>query len=570
LSVFRAWGVRAGLVLVLVAVGVFGSSASAFARGAHPFIQGGTVANEGQFPWMAWVDDGYEPVEPPAFACSGTVVSPTVILTAGHCVTESVAPNKVGPYTIVTGAVNRRSGTAVRTSVSKVIPYPGFKLGGSGCNPICGHDAGLLVLTKPISSPAITLATSPGDEKLLAPGSTAYEAGWGLTSPNGTEASEDLRWTSTTIQCVGLAGCDDSSAEFSIETANTSQKGTCEGDSGGPLWSETVDGPVEIGLTSHGPANACNQTDSTRVDEIMPWIEETIDANWPSSLAPEPELKAPAGGVVGVEPSFSGAAWPSGAIKLHIYHGSTPTGTEVASQEATASQGEWATKPLGAPLEPGEYTAQATETSTYATGPGTSNAVTFSVQAAPTITALSPKKGPTAGRTLVTVTGTGFKAATAVKFGTVEAKSFQVSASGTTLTAESPEAAAGTAAIYVTTPAGTNTAGKKDKFTFVAPKGPEVNYTLCLKYVGGSEECEAAAFEVNATPGEWRQASSPAGSQSGAFAVTGKDYTFYGWRYSAHDEGELVGVKGKKGVIAGEAKLPKATGVTFTLTPVKT
>ena len=555
-------------MLALVAVGVFGSSASAFASGASPLIQGGTVAKEGQFPWMAWVKIGGAP-ESYEEACSGTVVDPNVVLTAGHCVTESVAPIEAAKYTIVTGAVNRLSKTAVRSSISKVIPYPGFKLGGSGCSPICGHDAGLLVLSNPITSPGITLATSPADEKLLAPGATAFEAGWGLTSPNGTEEPEDLMWTSTTIQCVGVVGCNETAAEFSIESGNTSAKGTCEGDSGGPLWSETVDGPVEIGLTSRGPANECSETYSTRVDEIMPWIEEHIDANWPSSLAAEPELNAPAGGVASPQPSFSGTAWPSGAIKLHIYQGSTPTGTEVASLEATASQGEWATKALATPLEVGEYTAQATETSSYATGSGTSNAVTFSVQTAPTITALSPKKGPSAGRTLVTVTGTGFNGATAVKFGTVEAKSFEVSASGTTLTAESPEEAAGATAIYVTTPDGTNTAGKKDKFTFVAPKGPELNYTLCLKYSGGIEECEPAAFEVNTTPGEWRQASSPAGSQSGPFAVTGKNYTFYGWRYTSKEEGELVGVKGKKGVIAGEAKLPKRTGITFTLTPVK-
>ncbi len=51
---FRATGVRAGLVLVLVAVGVLGFSASAFASGASPFIEGGTVAKEGQFE-PSWV-----------------------------------------------------------------------------------------------------------------------------------------------------------------------------------------------------------------------------------------------------------------------------------------------------------------------------------------------------------------------------------------------------------------------------------------------------------------------------------------------------------------------------------
>jgi hypothetical protein len=88
----------------------------------------------------------------------------------------------------------------------------------------------------------------------------------------------------------------------------------------------------------------------------------------------------------------------------------------------------------------------------------------------PIVTALSPKKGTTAGGTLVTVTGSGFTGATTIKFGKVDARRFAVSQSGTTLTAESPQAPAGTVAIYVTTPSGTNAASKKDKFKIKAAK----------------------------------------------------------------------------------------------------
>ncbi len=82
---------------------------------------------------------------------------------------------------------------------------------------------------------------------------------------------------------------------------------------------------------------------------------------------------------------------------------------------------------------------------------------------APTVTALSPSKGTTAGGTIVAITGTGFTGTTAVKFGSTEAKRFAVN-SATSITAESPDESAGTVAIYVTTPSGTNSASKKDKF----------------------------------------------------------------------------------------------------------
>ncbi|MHA3701447.1 IPT/TIG domain-containing protein [Jatrophihabitans sp. YIM 134969] len=80
----------------------------------------------------------------------------------------------------------------------------------------------------------------------------------------------------------------------------------------------------------------------------------------------------------------------------------------------------------------------------------------------PTITSISPKKGPTAGGTTVTIQGTRFTGATAVKFGTVAATSFTV-VSDTKIQAVSP---AGTGAVQtkVTVPAGSVTGGT---FTYV-------------------------------------------------------------------------------------------------------
>ncbi|WP_328296185.1 IPT/TIG domain-containing protein [Kineococcus sp. NBC_00420] len=102
---------------------------------------------------------------------------------------------------------------------------------------------------------------------------------------------------------------------------------------------------------------------------------------------------------------------------------------------------------------------------------GTSTATTASKftfkTTAPSITTISPTAGPVAGGTSVTLTGINFTGATAVKFGTVAAKSFTVN-SATSITAVSAAGSAATVDITVTTPAGTSTTSAASKFTYAA------------------------------------------------------------------------------------------------------
>lgn len=86
---------------------------------------------------------------------------------------------------------------------------------------------------------------------------------------------------------------------------------------------------------------------------------------------------------------------------------------------------------------------------------------------APTVTGVSPASGTTAGTTSVTITGTNFTGATAVKFGVTNASSYVVN-SATQITAVAPAHAAGTVDITVTTPGGTSATGAADQYTFAA------------------------------------------------------------------------------------------------------
>jgi hypothetical protein len=82
-----------------------------------------------------------------------------------------------------------------------------------------------------------------------------------------------------------------------------------------------------------------------------------------------------------------------------------------------------------------------------------------------TVTKIEPNNGPLAGGTSVTITGTNFTGATAVKFGATNATSFTVN-SATSITAVSP-AGTGTVDVTVTTSEGTSAAGSADRFTYV-------------------------------------------------------------------------------------------------------
>ncbi|MQY30702.1 IPT/TIG domain-containing protein [Nocardia aurantia] len=90
---------------------------------------------------------------------------------------------------------------------------------------------------------------------------------------------------------------------------------------------------------------------------------------------------------------------------------------------------------------------------TVTTPGGTSNGIPFTYIAAPTLTAITPATGPITGATVVVLTGTGLTGATAVHFGLLPALSFTVD-SATQITAVTPPGL-GTVAVTVTTAGGT-------------------------------------------------------------------------------------------------------------------
>ncbi len=80
---------------------------------------------------------------------------------------------------------------------------------------------------------------------------------------------------------------------------------------------------------------------------------------------------------------------------------------------------------------------------------------------------VSPSSGPTAGGTVVTITGTNLNGATAVAFGGTAATNVVV-LSATQVLATAPAGSVGTVDVTVTTPYGTSPTSTADQFTYVA------------------------------------------------------------------------------------------------------
>jgi Trypsin len=234
--------------------------------------------------------------------CSGTVVAPNLVLTAGHCAenTQNGALNQVSGYRVLTGNVDAFAPEteAQVSTVSRVIACPCFdrhtKVG----------DVALLELATPTSAPAVTLAPLPRG------GAAVILAGWGDTYYKQNTPVEQLRWAPTVVQSPGW--CEREASPFSpaSETCTIEQPdrqtGACNGDSGGPLLLRepaASGGMVQIGITSHVYGNCATTSPSvfTRADAISAWIK-----GWAQALAPGAPVSPPSANVVG--PALPGIA----------------------------------------------------------------------------------------------------------------------------------------------------------------------------------------------------------------------------------------------------------------------
>jgi elastase-1 len=252
--------------------------------------------------------------------CSGTVVAPNLILTAGHCAEDmqTGVANEASGYRVTTGNVDWAASETERqvSGVTRVIVCSCFD------RHTAVGDVALLQLSTPTAAPVVTLAASPGA------GTAALLAGWGEEFAKQGTPVEQLRWAQTVVQapewCEREASPFSGASEVCTIDPPARQTGVCYGDSGGPLLvpePSAVGGMVQIGIASH-VYNECATTGPsvfTRADAISAWVRGWVQA---LALAQPASASMPAGLVAA--PTLAGVAsgrsvtLASGAISLAL------------------------------------------------------------------------------------------------------------------------------------------------------------------------------------------------------------------------------------------------------------
>jgi len=186
----------------------------------------------------------------------------------------------------------------------------------------------------------------------------------------------------------------------------------------------------------------------------------TVMVAGPSPALPTVAGISPSVGTIGggTQVTITGANFDT-ASTATVDFGAANPGTIVSDTGTTIV----ATDPAG--------TNRATVDVTVTTSAGTSAtspADQFTYESSPSVTHISPAMGPTAGGTVVTISGTNLAGATAVMFGS--AAGTISSDSQTQIVAVSPKGAAGTVAVTIVTPLGTSAGSSADQFTYQAPR----------------------------------------------------------------------------------------------------
>jgi hypothetical protein len=249
----------------------------------HPFVGLATFYDaNGEFIWR----------------CSGSLISPTKFLTAGHCTdaAEGAVSARVyfqqdaganyDPalgYDPITGYPETCAAGTLGTlcATSDEIYNYGFANFAGFPNT---RDLGLVILDQPITLSEYGQLPAPGTLDSLATARGKQDtvftvSGYGLTLR--TNANSPLPNISFRERLMGLSTLVNLNSRqndgFNLQTQGNGdgRGGTCSGDSGGPVFLGGTESNLIVGVTSFGLNQLCRGTDfAYRIDrqEVLDWI----------------------------------------------------------------------------------------------------------------------------------------------------------------------------------------------------------------------------------------------------------------------------------------------------------
>lgn len=240
---------------------------------SQPEIVGGTPATDGRYPWMVPLLFSKTADNFKAQNCGGSLVSPTKVLTAAHC---------LGPqYDILVGSQDLKSGQGERIRVTKATAHPNYSAKKDA------FDVAVLTLERPVTTVApVRFIASKAEELAQMPdGQLLTVIGYGNTKSTGQAYSSVLREVSVPV--VNRSTCNTApmypgkigKTEFCAGFVEGG-KDSCQGDSGGPLFRQgaSAQDDVQVGIVSWGQGCALRNKPGVyaRMGVVGAWVQEQI------------------------------------------------------------------------------------------------------------------------------------------------------------------------------------------------------------------------------------------------------------------------------------------------------
>lgn len=200
--------------------------------------------------------------------CSGTLIAPDVVLTAGHC-------SGIEASEVVIDSTNYNASGGQRRKVARITAYPDYQK---------SYDIAVVVLDSPVDGIAPRTIASKCTYAGFSADTTVHLVGFGLAQADGGGTNTTLREAMAPVldpDCSGGNGCRDGASPDGEFVAGGGGADSCFGDSGGPVYLDTERGPVLIASVSRGLAGNPEPCGGAgiyvRTDKLVSWIEKTAD-----------------------------------------------------------------------------------------------------------------------------------------------------------------------------------------------------------------------------------------------------------------------------------------------------